>query len=49
MKTIETPVRAPAPAVTYFTCQLDAYADLDAGGHLGIDRGNAITLFGEEA
>jgi predicted TIM-barrel fold metal-dependent hydrolase len=40
---------APAPAVSYFTGQLDAYAALDAAGHSAIDRGNAATLFGEDA
>ena len=29
---------APAPAVSYFTGQLDAYAALDADGHAAIDR-----------
>jgi len=36
---------APAPAVAYFTGQLDAYAALDAAGHAAIDRGNASALF----
>lgn len=36
---------APAPAVTYFTGQLDAYAALDANGHTAIDRANAEVLF----
>lgn len=36
---------APAPAVSYFTGQLDAYAALDAAGHAGIDRANAAVLF----
>jgi predicted TIM-barrel fold metal-dependent hydrolase len=36
---------APAPAVAYFTGQLDAYAGLDAAGHAAIDRGNAMRLF----
>jgi predicted TIM-barrel fold metal-dependent hydrolase len=36
---------APAPAVSYFTGQLDAYAALDAAGHGAIDRGNAAALF----
>ena len=40
---------APAPAVAYFTSQLDAYAALDAPGHGAIDRGNALTLFQENA
>jgi predicted TIM-barrel fold metal-dependent hydrolase len=39
---------APAPAVSYFTGQLDAYAALDAAGHAAIDRGNAAGLFEEE-
>lgn len=36
---------APAPVVSYFTGQLDAYAALDATGHAGIDRVNAAALF----
>jgi predicted TIM-barrel fold metal-dependent hydrolase len=40
---------APAPVVSYFTGQLDAYAALDAAGHAAIDRGNACALFQEEA
>jgi predicted TIM-barrel fold metal-dependent hydrolase len=36
---------APAPAVAYFTGQLDAYAALDADGHAAIDRVNAAALF----
>ena len=36
---------APAPAVAYFTGQLDAYAALDAAGHAAIDRTNASALF----
>jgi predicted TIM-barrel fold metal-dependent hydrolase len=36
---------APAPAVSYFTGQLDAYAALDASGHIAIDRSNAVALF----
>jgi predicted TIM-barrel fold metal-dependent hydrolase len=39
---------APAPAVRYFTGQLDAYDALDAAGHAAIDRENAVRLFGEE-
>jgi hypothetical protein len=39
---------APAPAVAYFTGQLDAYDALDAAGHAAIDRANAARLFGEE-
>jgi 6-methylsalicylate decarboxylase len=35
---------APAPAVSYFTGQLDAYAPLDASGHAAVDRGNAEAL-----
>lgn len=38
---------APAPAVAYFTRQLDAYAPLDADGHAAIDRGSAAALFGK--
>ena len=40
---------APAPAVAYFTGQLDAYAALDGDGHEAIDWRNANALFGEEA
>ncbi len=36
---------APAPAVSYFTGQLDAYAALGADGHAAIDRDNAAALF----
>ena len=36
---------APAPVVSYFTGQLDAYEALDADGHAAIDRGNAAALF----
>jgi predicted TIM-barrel fold metal-dependent hydrolase len=36
---------APAPAVSYFTARLDAYAALDDAGHAAIDRGNAARLF----
>jgi predicted TIM-barrel fold metal-dependent hydrolase len=36
---------APAPAVAYFTNQLDAYAALDATAHAEIDRENASALF----
>lgn len=36
---------APAPAVAYFTGQLDAYAALDGAGHAAIDRDNASALF----
>jgi predicted TIM-barrel fold metal-dependent hydrolase len=35
---------APAPAVAYFTGQLDAYAALDASGHAAIDRTNAEAI-----
>lgn len=35
---------APAPAVSYFTGQLDAYAGLDAAGHAAIDRASAEAL-----
>jgi hypothetical protein len=35
---------APAPAVSYFTGQLDAYAGLDAAGHAAIDRTSAEAL-----
>lgn len=38
----------PAPAVSYFTSQLDAYDALDAAGHRALDRDNAVTLFGKE-
>lgn len=37
---------APAPVVTYFTGQLDAYGGLDAASHAAIDRENAVALFG---
>lgn len=40
---------APAPAVSYFTGQLDAYAALDAAGHVAIDRESAVALFAKEA
>jgi predicted TIM-barrel fold metal-dependent hydrolase len=40
---------APAPAVSYFTGQLDAYAGLDEAGHRAIDRESAVALFGKEA
>ena len=40
---------APAPAVAYFTGQLDAYAALDAAGHTAIERENAAALFAKEA
>ena len=40
---------APAPAVSYFTGQLDAFAALDADGHAAIDHENASALFGKEA
>jgi predicted TIM-barrel fold metal-dependent hydrolase len=40
---------APAPAVSYFTGQLDAYGSLDADGHAAIDHRNATRLFGKEA
>jgi predicted TIM-barrel fold metal-dependent hydrolase len=40
---------APAPAVSYFTGQLDAYAALDADGHAAIDHRNPTRLFGKEA
>lgn len=36
---------APAPAVSYFTGQLDAYDAVDADDHAAIDRGNAAALF----
>ncbi len=36
---------APAIAVGYFTSALDAYADLDPGGHAAIDRKSAEALF----
>lgn len=39
---------APSIAVSYFTGQLDAYAELDAEGHGAIDRGNAELLFRRE-
>ena len=39
---------APAPAVAYFTGQLDAYAALDAAGRTAIDRENAAALFAKE-
>lgn len=35
---------APAPVVSYFTGQLDAFTALDASGHAAIDRGNAAAL-----
>ncbi len=40
---------APAPAVRYFSGQLDAYAALDGDGHGAVDRKNAEALFPEEA
>jgi len=40
---------APAPAVSYFTGQLDAYAALDAASHVAIDRESAVALFAKEA
>ena len=40
---------APAPAVAYFTGQLDAYAELDAAGHTAIDRESATALFAKES
>lgn len=39
----------PAPAVGYFTSQLDAYGGLDADGHAAIDRRNAEALFAKES
>lgn len=36
---------APAPAVSYFTGQLDAYAGIDDTGHAAIDRTSALALF----
>ena len=39
---------APAPAVSYFTGQLDAHAALDAAGHRAIDRESAAALFAKE-
>ncbi|HEU4431538.1 MAG TPA: amidohydrolase family protein [Myxococcota bacterium] len=39
---------APAPAVSYFTSQLDAYAALDAAGHRSLDRDAALALLGQE-
>jgi predicted TIM-barrel fold metal-dependent hydrolase len=39
----------PAPAVAYFTGQLDAYAALDAAGHAAIDRRNALEIFQKES
>lgn len=35
---------APAPVVSYFTGQLDAYAALGAAGHAAINRDNAAAL-----
>jgi predicted TIM-barrel fold metal-dependent hydrolase len=39
---------APAPTVSYFTGQLDAYAGLDEAGHRAIDRESAAALFAKE-
>jgi predicted TIM-barrel fold metal-dependent hydrolase len=39
---------APAPVVSYFTGQLDAYDALDPAGHAAVDRTNAARLFQEE-
>ena len=40
---------APAPAVTYFTGQLDRYPRLDDAGLAAINRGSALELFGRLA
>jgi predicted TIM-barrel fold metal-dependent hydrolase len=40
---------APAPAVSYFTGQLDAHAALDDAGHRAIDRESAAALFAKES
>jgi predicted TIM-barrel fold metal-dependent hydrolase len=40
---------APAPAVSYFTGQIDGYGALDAAGHAAIDRDNALALFAKES
>jgi predicted TIM-barrel fold metal-dependent hydrolase len=40
---------APAPAVSHFTGQLDAYGALDDAGHRAIDRESAAVLFAEES
>jgi hypothetical protein len=39
---------APAPAVSYFTGQLDAYEALDEAGHRAIDRESAAALLAKE-
>jgi predicted TIM-barrel fold metal-dependent hydrolase len=40
---------APAPTVSYFTGQLDAYAALDDAGHRAIDRESAAALLAKES
>jgi hypothetical protein len=40
--------RTPAPAVSYFTGQLDGYGALNAAGHATIDRESALALFAKE-